>query len=85
MEIPSGILFFSYCFNLSIKPISIITVFADAQSVFSCNKMHTASNTIYTAGGGATNPLIVAISPLLIVKSASSASFNAGKATLSYY
>jgi hypothetical protein len=44
--------------------------------------MQTASNTITTPAGGLINPFIYAISALLIVFNASSASFNAGIATV---
>jgi len=59
-----------------------ITYFALLQSVFSFNKIQTPSKTITTIGGGLMNPLISAISFLLILSRASSASLRAGKALL---
>lgn len=57
--------FLSYSFNLSKKPISIITFLAPYQSLFSPSKIQTASRTITTAGGGLAKPLISVISFLL--------------------
>jgi len=50
--------FLSYYLNLSKKPKSIITFLAPYQSLFSPNKMQTASSTMTTAAGGAAKPLI---------------------------
>jgi hypothetical protein len=58
----------------------IITCLALLHSVFSPKRTQTASNTRTTIGGGFVNPLISAISFLLILDSASSASLRAGSA-----
>lgn len=66
--------------NLSMKSFPTITYLALFQSVFSTSNVHTASNTNTTIGGGLMNPLTSAMSFLLILDNASSASFNAGNA-----
>lgn len=60
--------------------MSYKTTFADPQSIFSPNKILTASITITTADGGLGKLLIKVISFLLIVFKACSASLKAGKA-----
>lgn len=74
----------SYSFNLSKKPISIITFFAPYQSLFSPNKIHTPYKTITTAGGGFAKPLISVISFLLSFFNASAAALRAGIAFANY-
>jgi len=82
-NITSVICDLSYFISLSIKSLPNITDFAEFQSVFSYNNIHTASSTNYTTGGGLINPLISAISFLLIFYNASSASLSAGNALFS--
>lgn len=67
------------------KSMLIMTYFALFQSVFSPSNMHTASRTNTTIAGGLEKPLISAISALLILPNASSASFNTGRALSSSY
>ena len=57
-----------------------MTFFADYQSPFYPKTIHTASNTIETAGGGLAKPLIYVISFLLSFLRASAAALKAGKA-----
>lgn len=76
--------YFLYYFNLSKKPISIITFFAESQSDFSSKSIQTAYKTILTAGGGFAKPLISVISALLSFFNAYAAAFSAGIALLSY-
>jgi hypothetical protein len=72
-----------YYLSLSRKPRSFITFLAAYQSLFSPNKIQTASRTIITASGGLANPLISVISALFSFLSASAAAARAGIALLS--
>jgi hypothetical protein len=61
-----------------------MSFFALSQSGVTPNKIHTAYNTITTAGGGLANPLISVMSFLFSLLRASSASLSAGMAFANY-